>query len=548
MNELLAELARDPERRRRRVAAGAVAALALVAVGAGTQRAFERPAAFCRKAGEQLGSVWELPGSGPTPHRDAIQAAFAGSGLPSATETWRRVSVGLDAYAREWVDARTESCEATHVRGEASPEVLDLRTTCLTGAFQRLRALTDVFRKADRGVVGEAVSAVNALPELARCADLRTLRALTPLPRDPATRAKVDELDRRIAEVGALRDAGKLDLALPLARAVVKDARAVGHDPTSARALELQCWLEDKGGHVDVARPLCEESLWAAEAARDDEVAATVAIQLVAETASSKARREDAERWARLAAAILKRMGPGHAKLEGWLANNEAEIAFQMGEPARARADYERAIALKTAAEGPDHPDVGFSVNNYGNTLADLGDYEGALVQERRALAIFERAYGPRNRMMAMPLSNEGEILNALGRHAEALPVFQRAVEIMEAEMEPSSSWLAYPLTGQAQSLLATGRPADAVAPLERAVTIRDRSEIYPMPRGETRFALARALWESGGDRARARALAVSARAEYERADGAKKQIATIDAWLRASGGGASAPAKRGAP
>jgi hypothetical protein len=48
----------------------------------------------------------------------------------------------------------------------------------------------------------------------------------------------------------------------------------------------------------------------------------------------------------------------------------------------------------------------------------------------------------------------------------------------------------------------------------------------------ETRFALARALWDAGGDRTRARHLAAAARADYERTPSPSRKGAEIAAWL----------------
>ena len=62
--------------------------------------------------------------------------------------------------------------------------------------------------------------------------------------------------------------------------------------------------------------------VWAAEATRHDEVAAEAAVTLVATAAYGLQRPEEGERWGRFAEAILKRMGPGHERLQGWLAHN----------------------------------------------------------------------------------------------------------------------------------------------------------------------------------------------------------------------------------
>ena len=42
-----------------------------------------------------------------------------------------------------------QTCEATHVRGEQSGEVLDLRMGCLTDTLDEVRALTEVLSRAD---------------------------------------------------------------------------------------------------------------------------------------------------------------------------------------------------------------------------------------------------------------------------------------------------------------------------------------------------------------------------------------------------------------
>ncbi|HVZ71650.1 MAG TPA: tetratricopeptide repeat protein, partial [Polyangia bacterium] len=408
---------------------------------------------------------------GGAPRRDAVRAAFARVGGAAVDDAWPRVSAALDRYTAAWTRMSVDSCEATHVRGEQSAAVLDLRTSCLGAGLQRLRALTDVLAAADRGVVREAVAAVDALPDVAACADVEALKAVTPLPSDPAARARDEALRRRVAEANALKDTGKMAEAEPLARALVVDARAAGYDPTLAEAAMLNCWLEDHSGRWAAAAALCEEALWAAEASRDDDVGATAAAQLAG---LSVARRDDSARWTRLARAIVKRMGPGHDRVAGWIAHNEANAALEMGDAKAARGLYERAIAIKTAALGPEHPDVAVSLNSYGNTLHELGADEDGLKALARAAAIFERAYGPGNRFVAMALQNEGEILDATDRPREALP----------------------------------------------------------LPVGESRFALARALWDAGGDRRRARALAEAAREAYGRATNAQKEIAGIDAWL----------------
>jgi hypothetical protein len=91
---------------------------------------------------------------------------------------------------------------------------------------------------------------------------------------------------------------------------------------------------------------------------------------------------------------------------------------------------------------------------------------------------------------------------------------------------------------------LATAPASDA--PLRRAQDLRRRGEVDSGARGETSFALARALWEAGGNRAAARDAAETARSEYAKVAGTESTLRAIDAWLAAHAGRATAGAQRG--
>jgi len=78
------------------------------------------------------------------------------------------------------------------------------------------------------------------------------------------------------------------------------------------------------------------------------------------------------------------------------------------------------------------------------------------------------------------------------------------------------------------------GRAAEAIAPLERAIKIAEPSQ-KASDLARPRFALARALWDSGGDRARATDPAKQARAGFA-AEGPneKRRMARMKAWFTA--------------
>ncbi len=78
------------------------------------------------------------------------------------------------------------------------------------------------------------------------------------------------------------------------------------------------------------------------------------------------------------------------------------------------------------------------------------------------------------------------------------------------------------------------GRPREALAPLRRALDIRRSREQIPGHRGETLFALARAQWDAGGDRAAARADAEAARDDYAKAPNGDAKLRAVNSWLAA--------------
>ena len=136
---------------------------------------------------------------------------------------------------------------------------------------------------------------------------------------------------------------------------------------------------------------------------------------------------------------------------------------------------------------------------------------------------------------MATQLNNRGEILNALGRSRDARTSFEKARIVWERELGLDNRNLAYALTGIGASYLSEGDAANAIVPLERAFKIREAHETDPSRRGETRFALARALWESGRDHLRARSLAEQARASYTEAE-LKTNVTEVNSWLQLHG------------
>src|SRR5262249_6475189 len=168
-----------------------------------------------------------------------------------------------------------------------------------------------------------------------------------------------------------------------------------------------------------------------------------------------------------------------------------------------ARAALERATAIREKTEGNEHPDVASDYRRMGEMFVAEKQYDRALAALERALAIADKAY-------------------AGGDHRE----------------------LAEDLDKYAEALLGAGRAAQALKGIERSAAMRERLGSEPRDRAVSLYILARATWDSGGDRAHA--LVLARRGQAMLASLAYSPEKTeVDAWIDAHAGRVSSSKPR---
>ena len=355
----------------------------------GSRRAASGCAAGRAKSWPASGS-WATTASAAS----AIHRAFLGTGRAFAEETWTRVSRLLDDYSRRWTGMYTDTCEATHVRGDQSAEVLDLRMTCLEGPRGALRALTDVLSRTDAAVLVEAVNAAQALPPLERCADVPALRAVVPPPAD-ASHAGA----RRRARKRPRRGQGPhrhrpMAGGAPQGGTLVEAARAVGYEPLLAETLATQGWLEIKRASCRRDEEL-EAAVWAALAAHRDDIAAEAAAQAAwrrpAITWAARRGRAVGEGGGRASAASRTRA----RSIGGVVLSGSRQHPTTTGQlPGRAlrlssrRSRSSRRFWRRTTPTSRSRCCRSRPSDN------ELGDHVAALVAADKAVDIFRNAYG----------------------------------------------------------------------------------------------------------------------------------------------------------
>jgi tetratricopeptide (TPR) repeat protein len=524
MTALLAALARDPAVRRRRWLGVATGALALATVAAGAYRVSAGQHALCAGGPERAATAWGRD------RRAALERAFSATGNKHAAQAFS-VAAGLfDRYVASWTGMYKEACEATHVRGEQSADVLDLRMACLGERLSAVRAVTDVLASADAAVVDNAVNAASSLPALDRCADVAMLRAVVRPPDDPGTRQAVATVREEVAKVNALAMSGQCDAAAKVGPLVVNQAKALAYRPLEAEALYAVGRLGE--ACVDTTRAVSqlEEAAFTAQAANHDEIGLQAAIYLNLLYLDRVHDLRMGRYWTRHAEALSGRFS-GHPRLDIWMLGAKSALLRADGRAEDALLEQRRALAKQEALLGKTHVDVAATLLNISLLLHELGRDAEAEPVIARAVELFTTLFGRDSARVAVAVLDEGEILTELGQFDRARADFEKALAIWRAG-GASRFFIGFGLLDLGRLELAQGRTKEARATLEQAIAdlgSEDASNV-----AQARFALAQALWSSPREQARALALARQARTALAAAPEDRLKLERIDGWLAA--------------
>ncbi len=149
-------------------------------------------------------------------------------------------------------------------------------------------------------------------------------------------------------------------------------------------------------------------------------------------------------------------------------------LLFPQAEP-----HLRRAVELRTAALGPDHPDTASALHFHGRILRSLGRLSEAEQVQRKVLEIRIRTLGPSSPHVAQSHASLGFILRDRGQQAAAIAEFRQAEQLYRQNFGESDD-VATSLRNRSICELNRGRSACAEALLRRALAI------YPRHIGES--------------------------------------------------------------
>ncbi len=130
-----------------------------------------------------------------------------------------------------------------------------------------------------------------------------------------------------------------------------------------------------------------------------------------------------------LLAALLP--SPAYAQEKMWKElNTKLRTLYQQGRYAEAAKVAKEALKVAEATFGPDHPDVGVSLNNLALMYKAQGKYAEAEPLYKRELVLYQKTLGPEHPDMPKVLENMAELYKKTGREDEARKFEERAKAI----------------------------------------------------------------------------------------------------------------------
>jgi CHAT domain-containing protein/tetratricopeptide (TPR) repeat protein len=152
--------------------------------------------------------------------------------------------------------------------------------------------------------------------------------------------------------------------------------------------------------------------------------------------------------------------------------NLEVTILHSGGQYAKAIELARRALLIREAKLGKDHPFTAQSLNNLAGVLEAQGDHTGARELHERALAIFEAKLGREHPGTALALNNLAMQLEAQGDNRGARKLLERALVIREATLGKDDPMTATTMSNLANQLVTDGDYAGARRLYESALAI----------------------------------------------------------------------------
>jgi tetratricopeptide (TPR) repeat protein len=464
MDALLAELALDPNRNRRRVAIGAAfGVLGLGVIGSIVLATRSPPVALCTGTERALAGVWDPP------VKHEIHSGFAATKKPWAEASYNGLARALDGYAKDWTEATVGNCEATRIRGEQTEKVFAARQLCLDQRLEELRVLAKLLQQPSDALVEKADKAAFELEPVAACANTASLISPDVIPVEH--RKKYLELLFTLASARASMIAGQYVAGLASAQHAIDEGNAIHADDVVAAALMTRGTVLQLAGNQKEGDAELAEATWVALRARLEVLASRSALANAMAQAEHADSLPTARLWLDLATATASK--PNVDPLfEMQMLETRGAIEAQQGELTAAIATHQKGLEAALALYGANSPELWGPENQIATTMGRAGAWVAAMPHLEHALALREAAVGPDHPDVGLLMSNLGACYDHAGEDKKALAAFKRALALRERSYGPNSPFIVGTLNNMSDFEMRHGEPGPALADVERAKAI----------------------------------------------------------------------------
>lgn len=426
MAALLSALDRGKTRARVRLAATALAGIAVIAASTEAYRRWDlaQRVATCAAAGAVIDQTWNDDA------RQRLRDAFQATGVSYAATSAEKTIPWLDKQATEWKRARTGICLNATVRGIWNHDLWDRAMWCIEDRQMEFESLVDELHHADATTVQKAVSAAAGPRVTVECL---VDSALQRLPAPPVQGGdEIRKVRVVLSQATSLSLSGHYNDALALAKQARERAKALHWSPLLAAARAREGILLARTGAFTEAEAASTDAYFTAASSGAWSIAQKAAVDIITSTCEM-ADYAHAQMWAKHAEIAVALSGDWAHLREAARLGALSRVYTETGDYEEAKTLVERAMALDEQSLGPEHPDIAFSLNLLANIHTEMGDIKKAQSLHSRALSLRERVLGPEHPDVATTLSNLGVIHLMLGDFTESLALHSRAL-IIERE------------------------------------------------------------------------------------------------------------------
>jgi len=384
MEHLLAELRRDPRRKWRLGALGALGIGTAVFLGIG---AYQRVlTSECDELADAMHETWN------DGRREALASSITSLDAPWSEQVAASTTAHLDTYAAEWQQRVANECLASQVGTNEAQDLWRNERLCFEDRLAGLDQLIEQLQEGGEDIATMALSAAVALPDLAACEDPQRLGAFAELS-DPRAQERLAHARRRLVRASTWGSLAEPQKAVEVATAVIEDARDLGVPSLEAEGLVVRGLNRMR---VEQNDPKIEQDLRLAveraKASGDSATRAKALIQLGLAIGSDRTNYKEALDIGERAAEAIESLGEApllQARLDAML----GIAARHVGEWDKAVEHFTRSLEVFRELGGDSHPDTIRALNGLGIILCRMRDERGQEML-RTAVETYARVFG----------------------------------------------------------------------------------------------------------------------------------------------------------